>query len=357
MKLLVIIPSLHRGGAERVVSNLTQEWAKHHTVTLVVFDATSPAYPHGGKLIDLGLAAHSRITRKLLNASTRVLRLARVMRQEQPDYIISFMESANFPAILATMTVGVLNRLIVSVRNDPARFPGVYRALIPPFYRLPARVVAVSAGVGAALVDMKVPASMVQVIPNPIESVTQRDYQGELSILSNQCFILGVGRLHPQKGFDRLLKAFAMLEVKDLNLVILGEGGERSALEHLAEELGIRDRLLMPGSVVDLMPWYRQAACFVLSSRYEGWPNVLMEAMSNSCSVVSFDCNYGPNEIIENGVSGLLVKDGDVAGLSAAILCLLADHELRLRISEAGKHRVNEFSVEKISPLWFKNHQ
>lgn len=352
MKILVIIPSLHRGGAERVVSNLTQEWAKHHAVTLVVFDATSPAYPHGGKQVDLGLAAHSGIARKLLNAFARVFRLARVIRQVQPDRIISFMESANFPAILAALAVGRLDRLIVSVRNDPARFPGFYRVLIPLFYRLPVRVVAVSAGIGKALVGMGLPAFMVRTIPNPIASAAPDDHQSEPLALPIQRFILGVGRLHPQKGFDRLLKAFATLEMQDLKLVILGEGSERSALEQLTDELGIRDRVLMPGNVADPMPWYRQAACFVLSSRHEGWPNVLMEAMSNGCPVVSFDCNYGPNEIIENGVSGLLVKDGDVARLMVTISCLLTDNELRLRISEAGKRRMKNFTVEKIAPQW-----
>lgn len=355
MKILVIIPSLHRGGAERVVSLLTTEWAKSNEVVLSVFDASCPAYSYGGQLVDLACAARGGVFNQMKNALSRVGNLVRLIRYERPDHIISFMESANFPVVLAAALTGHLGSLTVSVRNDPGRFPIFYRGLIPFLYRLPRRVVAVSAGVSEALVGMGVPRRKAYAIPNPIALEAGRDTVHP-AVLSAR-FILAVGRLHPQKGFDRLLQAFASLALEDLHLVILGEGAKCQVLATLALELGIASRVHLIGSVIDPFPWYQKAQCFVLSSRYEGWPNVLMEAMACACPVVSFDCNYGPVEIIEDGVSGLLVKEGDVAGLAAAIRRVLNDDELRIHLANQGRLRVAQFDVEKIAKQWLEESQ
>ncbi len=349
---MLVIPSLGRGGAERVVSLLSQEWSRSHEVVIGVFDASATAYGYGGRLIGLDLAAQDGLVNKAKNALSRIGMLRKLFRQEQPDHIISFMESSNFPAIIAAALSGKLGRLTVSVRNDPARFPVFYRALIPLLYRFPARVVAVSAGVKDALARMGVPAERLRSIPNPVVM------SAKLDIASSQCpgfpnrFVLAVGRLHPQKGYDRLLHAFARLDSPGLDLVILGEGSERPALIQLASDLGLKDRVHLLGSVPDPEAWYQRAVCFVLSSRHEGWPNVLMEAMACGCPVVSFDCDYGPAEIIEDGVSGLLVEEGDVAALGAAVQRTLNDRSLRDGLAAGGKQRAAMFRVEVMAGYW-----
>lgn len=352
MKVLVIIPSLHRGGAERVVSLLSQEWAKQHHVKLAVFDATTPAYAYGGELIDLGLAARAGLYGKLENAITRIRKLYRLIHDEQPDRIISFMESANFPAILASLLAGKRRQLSVSVRNDPTRFNRGYRIMIPYAYRLPDQVIAVSAGVGQALAKMGVPAQKIRAIPNPAIIPATGNLQPENAIEALKPFILGVGRLHRQKGFDRLLEAFAAIGHPRLKLVILGEGQERAALEKQARDLGIDSQLLMPGAVADPSAWYRAAECFVLSSRHEGWPNVLMEAMANGCPVVSFDCNYGPSEIIVRDKSGLIVEQETSHELKNAINLILKNEDLKLRLAQEGKKRVATFDISEMSQKW-----
>jgi len=353
MKLLVVIPSLHRGGAERVVSMLTQEWCKTHEVLLAVFDASQPAYAHGGKLIDLSAPAQAGVVRKTANAFSRILRLSRLIRREHPDRIISFMESANFPATFAALLTGDLGRLSVSVRNDPSRFTYAYRLLLPLLYRLPRRVVAVSQGVALALGDMGVPKNRLTTIPNPSPQRINSSDQANRPNTAPERYILGVGRLHQQKGFDRLLHAFSSIADPDLHLVILGEGGERASLEALAKSLGIGPRVLMPGAIADPMPWYQHAACFVLSSRHEGWPNVLFEAMCNGCPVVSFDCQYGPSEIIHHEVNGLLINEGDVARLANAVNSVICDANLRTRLMRAGLYRTKEYDISLLSECWF----
>ena len=156
-----------------------------------------------------------------------------------------------------------------------------------------------------------------------------------------------------QKGFDRLLRAFAQTTVAGLELVILGEGAERGRLESLARQLGVASRVHLPGVVADMESWYRGALCFVLSSRYEGWPNVLMEAMAAGCPVVSVDCPYGPAEMLGGGERGLLVAEHDIPALSRAITRVACEESLRGRLSADREAPCCRFRMpEKIADLW-----
>ena len=352
MKVVVVINSLTRGGAERVVSTLTREWAKRHRVLIALFDASRPAYDYGGEIVDLGARSLQSPVKKLLNALLRSIRLARLLRREHPDRIVSFMESANFPAIAAAVVTGLSDRLCVSVRINPVMIPYLNRLLIPIAYRLPERVVAPSHGVSNALRQLGLPARKLSVIANPVGK--QTDVTTSARVDFPQRFLLGVGRLEHQKGFDRLLRAFATIDKSDIQLVILGHGTERAALVAMSQQLGIRSLVRLPGAVSDVEAWYRRADCFVLTSHYEGSPNVVVEAMANGCPVVSFDCPYGPAEILEGGRSGILVPQDDIARLSDAIQRLVSDSTLRARLSEVGRERANAFSVEKIAPRWLR---
>ena len=350
MKVLVVINSLTSGGAERVVSTLTREWARRNDVLIALFDASRPAYDHGGEIADLRTPARRGPVRKLHNVLLRSIRLARILRKERPHRIVSFMESANFPAIGAAAATGFLDRLCVSVRCNPVVIPELNRLLIPIAYRLAERVVAPSNGVRYALQKMGLPPRKLSVIPNPLAKPTEASTSARAE--SPPRFVLGVGRLEREKGFDRLLRAFSQIDQSDTQLVILGDGTERDALLVLAQELGVSSRVRLPGIVSDVEAWYRRADCFVLTSHYEGSPNVVVEAMANGCPVVSFDCPYGPAEILEGGKSGMLVPQDDIGGLSAAIQRLVADRDLRRRLAKVGRQRARAFSVEKIAPRW-----
>ena len=350
MKVLVVINSLANGGAERVVSILTREWAKDHQVLIALFDASRAAYDHGGEITDLDTPSLRNPVKKLHNVLLRSLRVARVLRLERPDRIVSFMESANCPTIVAAAVTGFLDRLSVSVRCNPATIPWLNRLLIPIVYRLADRVVAPSAGVRNALQRMGLPPRKLLVIPNPLARCTHATTSTRSE--SPPRYILGVGRLEREKGFDRLLTAFAELDRSDVHLVILGDGTERSTLRVISQELGVASHLHLPGMVSDVDAWYRRADCFVLTSHYEGSPNVVVEAMANGCPVVSFDCPYGPAEILEGGYSGILVPQDDIEALSDAMQQLVSNRALRERLSKVGRKRAETFSVETIAPRW-----
>ena len=354
MKIMVIIPTLWGGGAERVVSVLTKEWAKSHQVKLILFDASDRVYDYGGRLMDLRVPPSHQALGRVYNFWKRVMRLLGMLRQERPDRIFSFLETANFPAVVASALTGYLDRLYVSGRSNPSWSRAVFRVLLPWLYRLPAGVVAVSMGVKREMESMGVPTSAISVIPNPIVRIDRNALgQESVSPLAKR-FILGVGRLIWLKGFDRLLTTFSGLDQSDIHLVILGKGDEQSTLVNLAQELGVEERVHFPGHVADIETWYRHAECLVLSSRHEGWPNVLMEAMANGCPVVSFNCKYGPSEIIEDGENGLLVPNGNLDLLGAAINRILDDRYLRLHLVVKGLERARIFDAREIALHWLK---
>ena len=298
----------------------------------------------------MGLPARGAAARKIGTAVQRAWKLAGIFRVEDPDWILSFMESANLASIVAAVLSDRLGRLRVSVHTNPNLCPGWQRLLMRHLYVLPNKVVAVSDGVKDALEQLGVARGRVSVISNPVG----RSGSGAHGF-SPPCpgrFILGVGRLHWIKGFDRLVAAFALLKRRDIGLVILGDGQERSAIMDMAERLGVTSRVFLPGAVDNVDVWYANAECFVLSSRAEGWGNVLVEAMANACPVASFSCDFGPSEIIEDGRSGVLVAQDDVDGLARAVGKIIGNSRFRSRLIAGGIERAREFVPEKIAPRW-----
>jgi glycosyltransferase involved in cell wall biosynthesis len=164
-----------------------------------------------------------------------------------------------------------------------------------------------------------------------------------------------VGRLDQGKQFDRLMTSFAALSTRfpEWTLAILGDGPERVSLERLAARLGLGRRVAFPGQVGNPGDWYRRADLYAMSSRYEGFPNSLAEAMAYGCAVVSYDCDTGPRDIIRHGKDGLLVAPvGDVAALSAALDRLMGDAAARERMAAQAVQVRDRYSLKNILPLW-----
>lgn len=168
-------------------------------------------------------------------------------------------------------------------------------------------------------------------------------------------YLLGVGRLHPDKGFDVLIDAYARLAGRfpDWDLLILGEGDERARLAAQAEAAGLAGRVYMPGRGGNVADWYESADLYVLSSRFEGLSNTLLEAMASGLAPVSFDCDTGPREIVREGVDGLLVRPvGQADALADALAGLMSDPQARARLAAEAVTTRERFSAARVLGLW-----
>jgi glycosyltransferase involved in cell wall biosynthesis len=172
--------------------------------------------------------------------------------------------------------------------------------------------------------------------------------------VADRHILLGVGRLEKQKGFDWLLEAFTALAQNyyDWNLVILGEGPERRALETQVQAAGLDGRVFLPGHAGNVGEWYERAHLYVMSSRFEGFPLTLAEALVHGLPAVSFDCDTGPRDIIRPEVDGLLVPPADVDALTAALDRLMGDGALRVQFAGRAVETRERFSMERTAGMW-----
>jgi glycosyltransferase involved in cell wall biosynthesis len=271
---------------------------------------------------------------------------------EKPDVIVSFIDQTNVRVVVSSLGTGI--PVIVAERTDPRhhfirKAWRVARWLIYPR----ASLVLVQTSDVARWFRRTTPVRHLAVIPNAVryqEDLRLDRVEGPKPFNS----ICAMGRLAPEKGFDLLLEAFGRsgLMRDGWRLEIMGEGCERNALSRRAEALGISQALSLPGRIDGIGPRLAAADIFVLSSRYEGFPNALLEAMQMGKACVSFDCPSGPHDLIEDGRNGLLVPAEDVDGLSAALKRLARDADLRRRLGAEAAGVAEQFSPARVYGRW-----
>lgn len=341
MKLAFIINSLNKGGAERVVSLLSQELSKEHDVFIILFD-NNIAYEYGGKIIDIDCKPVSGKMAKVLNVFKRRAKLKKIFDKQQFDKIFAFMESAYLPAILTGYPI------ISSVRNNPKVYSKFITKYILPKAR---KVVAVSNYIEKELNNLGI--ENTQTIFNP--TIEDENYKIIENLSKYKPFILAVGRLHKQKNFDLLIKAYSNTKVSnDVKLLIVGEGLERDNLELLIKELDLENKVFLVGQKDNIKDYYLQSELFILSSKYEGFPNVLVEALSNECVCISTDCPTGPSEIIKNNENGLLITNENVEEMTKAIDRLYFDENLKKIFSNNAKKSISHLNIKKIAKDWIE---
>ncbi len=194
----------------------------------------------------------------------------------------------------------------------------------------------------------------IHIIANPVKVIEESTEAGSEISLPPGKRIVAMGQLSPQKGFDLLLDVFANIHrtYQEWNLIILGTGPLREDLISQAGQLGIERFIHLPGMVANPFSVLKECDLFVLSSRYEGFPNALLEAMASGLPVVSFECPSGPGEIIQNGVNGILVPAGDTVALERALYELIENKELRDRLGNEAQKICERYATTKIMKQW-----
>lgn len=345
MKIAFILHSLKSGGAERAVSNLSLEMQKDHDVSVVLFDSTDVGYEYGGRLVDLKSPSKVNSIKKVINIIKRVFLLKKLFKKEKYDAIFTFMEAAGFPSVLANKNT------IVSVHDNPKNLPKIYIPFLPLLYPFALKTVACSLA-GEEKLKINYRLKNTTTIFNSVD-LEMGKQKPNGTIQHDRPFILAAGRLNKQKGFDILINAFSKCQANTkLDLFILGEGEERLSLEKLIKNLGLEDRVFLKGQVKNPYVYYFSAEFFVLSSRHEGFPNILIEALSCECPCISFACETGPNEIIIPNENGLLVSPGNEKELSKAIDRLHFNPILRNKLKLNTLSSVQHLGIDRISKEW-----
>jgi len=353
MKLLLVTYSLSQpGGAERVLSIMANFWSRMGwRITVLTLDREESFYPLADTvtLCGLDVAAPSKgFVNAAANTWKRVRGLRRAIKDAQPDAVIALMSVTNVLTLLATQGLNI--PVIVSERNNPAqlRVGAVWNFLRNWTYPHSHKVVLQSeqiVGQFSSTIKKKV-----TVIPNPVPAPDIEFVPVE----RRHNTILAMGSLTQQKGFDLLLQAFALVATRhpQWRLQIWGEGSLRSELEALRDELGLQRQAAFCGRTRKPFEEMRHASLFVLSSRYEGFPNALCEAMACGLPAISFDCVSGPRDIVRHGVDGLLVPPEDVDALAEAMNRLIENEEERRQFSAKAPEVVERFSVDEVMSLW-----
>jgi len=356
-RLALFLPSLEPGGVQRVMVNLAEGILQRGlAVDLVLARATGPflfQLPEGVRVIDLG-------AKRVL---TSLPALAGYLSNEQPNALLAAQPHCNLVALWSKFLVPGPTRIFVSEHNSFSNdllhtrrksdlfFPILMRL----FYPLASGIIAVSGGVAEDIAQVtRLERESMRVIYNPIVFPN-------LFLMANQPLndpwfedgeppvILNVGRLFEQKDQATLLRAFALLRSRrPARMVILGEGEYRLYLQGLAMELGIHEDVAMPGFKANPFQYMTRSAAFVLSSAWEGFGNVLVEALACGTQVVSTDCESGPAEILAWGKFGRLVPTGDPISLAAAMESALDAPILPALLRE----RANDFCVDAIVPQY-----
>jgi glycosyltransferase involved in cell wall biosynthesis len=330
--LAFFLPSLAGGGAERAMLNLASAFAARGVRTDLVLARAEGPYlslvPPAVRVVDLNVP---RVLRALVP-------FAAYLRRERPSAVLAALHHCSLVAMVAARTIGARTRTVISIQNTLGQevrnstdvrvraVPGLFRV----FQRWADLAVAVSDGVADDFAQVtRMNRSRIEVIHNPIITPAL------LEMAAGRCVhpwfqdggdpvVLGVGRLTIQKNFPALIEAFALVSRKrGARLVILGEGPDRTSLEARVSQLGLRDRVALPGFVDNPHACMARAGVFVLSSNFEGLPTVLVESLALGTPVVSTDCESGPREILKQGALGELVPVADVPALADAILKVL----------------------------------
>lgn len=356
MKISIFIPSMEGGGAERVVLNIANALSQHEnsSVSLILSQAKGiylDKISSNVRIIDLQ-------SKRTMNS---LYGLVKHLKQHNPDVLISAINHANIIAVIAKLFVKKDIKLILtqhtmlshSVRSTNKLLTVTLFNLVKLTYPLASKIITVSKSIENDVINnVNVREDQIQTIYNPI--MEDRILEQSLEKVHHDWFksgsppvILSVGRLNEVKDYPTLFKAFKILREKmDVRLLVLGEGALRENLTNLSHDLELKNDIQILGFVENPYKYMSRARVLAMSSLYEGFGNVLVEALACGTDIVSTNCPGGVSEILDNGRYGVLVPVGDVESLAKALFEVLNKNQI---ISKSDKlKRALDFSIEKI---------
>lgn len=338
--ILIVTRGLTAGGMERTSVNLASYFhsKNYHVVYFTLFKT-----PHFFKLdseIEIVEPAINRESyNKFVYAFKLIPTLRRIIKSRKIDYVLGIGEYFNPFVLFATF--GLSCKVFVSDRLSP----DIKLGLVDKFKKIsyPFADGAISQTQYAAKkLSENTKLKNIIVIPNPLKPINKVDVPLKKQIIS-------VGRLNPEKGHRVLIEAFAKIENRDWNLILIGDGVERKNLEQQITSLNISNRVVLKGELTDFGKELSESQIFILPSLSEGFPNALIEAMSLPLACISSDCVAGPSDIIKDGFNGVLVKPNDVEALTSKIDALINDEVLRNKLKDNAYKIIEDLEFNAIA--------
>lgn len=357
MRIVLVLSSMATGGAERVAASLANAWAAsgHEVLMLATFSGGGQSFYELDSRVRLIFLADVR-RRKMWRWPDRFRRLwmlRRIIANQNPNVVVSFLTDVNVACVLATRFLSV--PLVVCERTDPfaSSMSRLLRVAQWLLYPLADAVVVQTEAVRRKYFDRNWRTGVVEVIPNPIPKALETRIWSRRQRLARK--IIAVGRFDAGKQFDVLLEIFSSLVAihNDCKLRIIGDGPLRDDLEAAARRLGISPQVEFPGLIRDIGYELADADIFVMTSRQEGFPNVLLEAMASGLPCVAMDCPSGPREISLDGAYARLVPLGDSAAFLLALCELITDDEMRQQLGASARLSVLErYRISVVMKQW-----
>ncbi len=325
-RILLVLPSLERGGGERVLLQLARSFlAAGREVHIAALLGGGPLRSHVAEGVVLHELVDARDATKGLALARRAFpKLVSLLRAIKPHAVLSTMTGTNLLTVLACMRAH--GRVLLVLREAASLVntrSALKRQAIRLLYRRADGLIAVSTGIAQELSGLGLAEDRIHVIHNPVDVDRLRELAGVIlpvEVRDKMPYVVSIGRLAEQKDQQILLRAYAASALRGSHyLIIVGEGDQRAMLERLAQTLGISDRVVLAGTLDNPYAVLASASLHVLSSRWEGYPNVLLEALVLGVPVVSTDCPFGPREMLDDGRYGRLVPMRAPAALAHAM--------------------------------------
>lgn len=349
MKILFAIDTLGKGGAERVISNLANEFVNTDEVGIMTLRNVPIAYELKEKIKIIN--TENKDANKIIREIKNIKSIKEKINEFSPDIMVSFLPTMTYRLMIANRFCK--KKVIISVRNDPkVEYKNLLKRILMKILFKKADGFVFQTEEAKSFFSKKIQNKSV-IIPNPInEKFIIEPFKGK-----RKKEIVSVGRLEKQKNQKFLIRAFSKLskEYNDYKLVIYGEGSERENLENLVKDLNIENNVELPGETDDIKNKIYDASLFILSSNYEGMPNALMEAMALGIPVIATDCPCGgPRFLISNNQNGILVPIDDEDKMKEAIERILDNKELANTLSLNASKISVKLHPQKILEEWKK---
>lgn len=354
MKICLAISTLSSGGAERNASLLANFLSKENSVSILTFQKNKNCFYNLSKkvkILNLNLLNNNQnFLFKIYNFLKRIYLINLNLRKYKPDVLISFLETMNITVLISSLFIRSIKIKIISDRNNPeeSERPILNLILKKIFYRFCNYLVLQTKGITKMYKFLN--KSKIRIIQNTISEDVKHKNTRKLN--KNLKFI-SVGRLEKQKGYDVLIKALYLLRKKKINFKcdIFGVGSEQKIIKKMIDQYALNNHVFLKGVAKNILQLYHKYDLYILSSRFEGFPNSLLEAMTARVVSVSSNCNFGPTEIISNNRTGIIFKNNNPKDLYEKVYKIISNKKKYFSIRN---NLEKEFNLKKYNNEKFK---